>query len=1086
MKKQINVMSLVILVGVNVLTPISYANEEVLVPESGESSMQTDAPAPEQIDEEGSEVQEPVIEEVVEDLPEAEEGETPSLIDMVVEVVNDYNEEVVAEPDTTQTQELLETSGAENQPLDDLQALDASDEEEFLKVEDVNPDITMTYADTVVMYIDAEWKEFEMGSITISDWTESITMLDRNLWATDTKWEEAYWYHFQWWNNYGFDWIKVPDHAVWQVDASDYGWYHPYSSNIFLKLNSNWDSSNNNYLWWYDMDGDYAMQWPCPAWYHVPSIEEWGNVLKMYHDMNPKWSTIEVWDSWLDDWDEWEWWEPASVWNIITYRVENLAFRKAFQDAFYISLAWFRNNDYQLTNQWSEARFWTSTPDDNDSTKSRRFYVGNSVVDSINSKERVYGYSVRCFQNTDNSDTVTLSFDTRWWSIIQPISWPTGEGGFEPSTPTKQWDKFLWWYLDENLSEPYDKSSPISQNTTFYAKWRSDAVIYEDDATTYTDTLWNVFDMWSITITNWTDSITILDRNLWATDTKWEEAYWYHFQWWNNYGFARYDEINLTGELANASWYNRHNPYVSDKFVVGEEYWDESENDDLWWDVVDEDYARQWPCPDGYHVPTNNEWKDLIDLYSDVWWFTPAVATIGGLDTTEVTAYGLDPMTFREEFQDVFRIPLANRRNYSDGQIQQLWWDARIWASTANSDGIKAGRFYLWWTTVDTSYNQRAYGYSVRCFKNVDDPDNIVLSYEVNWGTAIQAQTLPKWTTWYLPWYTTSKDGDELLGWYSDDKMTIPFDFNTPLTNDTTIYAKWALSYVVTFKDWNWTVLKREVVHQWESATAPANPSRDGYTFKWWDKPVNNITQDVDINAVYEKNDTGWHSSWWGGGWGIHKPDSKWDGPSTDTKDTPATDDNKPEDEHKSAPEKTEPTNTRGNWDPVPPEENTEMRSAYAFSYSKWITTQPTYEEARVDKKLTRIEMAKMLSQYAINVMGSEPDITRYNKFADVSDKLDSDYNDAVTLAYELWIMWINMPNNEFRPNDYVTRWEFATALSRMVYGTSDGQYRQTPKYYTLHVEKLESEKVITQVNPTMMERRWYVMIMLMRLASMF
>lgn len=156
MKKQINVMSLVILVGVNVLTPISYANEEVLVPESGEPSIQADAPASEQIDEEPSEVQEPVIEEVVEDLPEAEEGETPSLIDMVVEVVNDYNEEVVAEPDTTQTQELLETSGAENQPLDDLQALDASDEEEFLKVEDVNPDITMTYADTVVMYIDAE------------------------------------------------------------------------------------------------------------------------------------------------------------------------------------------------------------------------------------------------------------------------------------------------------------------------------------------------------------------------------------------------------------------------------------------------------------------------------------------------------------------------------------------------------------------------------------------------------------------------------------------------------------------------------------------------------------------------------------------------------------------------------------------------------------------------------------------------------------------------------------------------------------------------------------------------------------------
>ena len=1098
--KKLNLLALVILVSVNVFTPLSYAQEEV--PVEGETLYeQTDAPDTEVSDEqiaspsqdvvEPTDVEESTAEELVEDLPEVLQ-DTPSLIDIIVDVVNDFAEATPQESELAGAEESTQEFLPQEDQLSDNTLLksDDSELEELREIQEVNPDITMTYADNVVTYVDAHWNEFEMWTITITDTTtsKSITMLDRNLWATDTKWEDAYWYHFQWWNNYGFDRrLDNEPHEAKKVDASDYWYNHPYSNGVFLKqipLADNWDSSNNPNLWWDDIDEDYARQWPCPVWYHVPTIEEWSNVLKMYHDMNPKWSTIEWWNSEPDDWDLWV--DAAYIWDPITYRVDNLAFRKAFQDAFYIPLAWFRNNDYKLENQWEEARFWSSTPSADNETKSRRFFVGNSVVDSINAKERVYGYSVRCFQNTADTDTVTLSFDTRWWNTIQSVLWLKWEDWFEPSTPTKQWDKFLGWYLDADMTSLYDNSSAINSDTTFYAKWRSDAVIYEDLATTYTDTLGNVFDMWSITITNWTDTITILDRNLWATDIKWEEAYWYHFQWWNNYGFPWYDEITLTDEAVDASEYNRHSPYVRDTFVLWE-YWDESENDDLWWDVVDEDYARQWPCPEGYHVPNLDEWENLINLYSDVWWFTPIVATVGGLETSEVTAYGLDPMIFREEFQDVFRIPLANRRNYSDGQVQQLWSDARIWASTANPDGIKAGRFYLWWTTVDAKdkYNQRGYWYSVRCFKNADDSDNIVLTYEVNWGTAIQAQTLPKWATWYLPWYTTSKDGDELLGWYSDDKMTTPFDFNTPLTNDTTIYAKWALSYVVTFKDWNWTVLKREVVHQWESATAPANPSRDGYTFKWWDKPVNNITQDVDITAVYEKNDTGWHSSWWGG-WGIHKPDSKWDGPNTETKDTPATDDSKPEDEHKSAPEKTEPTSTRGNWDPVPPEENTEMRSAYTFSYSKWITTQPTYEEARVDKKLTRIEMAKMLSQYAINVMGSEPDITRYNKFADVSDKLDSDYNDAVTLAYELWIMWINMPNNEFRPKDYVTRWEFATALSRMVYGTSDGKYRQTSKYYTMHIQKLESEKVLTQVDPAMMERRWYVMIMLMRLASMF
>ncbi|MBR4633525.1 S-layer homology domain-containing protein [bacterium] len=48
------------------------------------------------------------------------------------------------------------------------------------------------------------------------------------------------------------------------------------------------------------------------------------------------------------------------------------------------------------------------------------------------------------------------------------------------------------------------------------------------------------------------------------------------------------------------------------------------------------------------------------------------------------------------------------------------------------------------------------------------------------------------------------------------------------------------------------------------------------------------------------------------------------------------------------------------------------------------------------------------------------------------------------------------MPNNKFRPNDEVTRAEFVSAFSRMLYNTSDGEYRSTPKYYIHHMEKLK------------------------------
>ena len=137
-----------------------------------------------------------------------------------------------------------------------------------------------------------------------------------------------------------------------------------------------------------------------------------------------------------------------------------------------------------------------------------------------------------------------------------------------------------------------------------------------------------------------------------------------------------------------------------------------------------------------------------------------------------------------------------------------------------------------------------------------------------------------------------------------------------------------------------------------------------------------------------------------------------------------------------------------------------------------------------MDWKLTRIAMAKMLSQYAINVLWQTPDTSKTVKFKDVTSKKDADYDNGVTLAYQLWIMWQNMPNNRFRPNDEVSRAEFVTALSRLLYQTSDGKYVSTKEYYIPHMAKLYNEWIINNTDSSMKERRWYVMIMLMRSAK--
>jgi len=69
------------------------------------------------------------------------------------------------------------------------------------------------------------------------------------------------------------------------------------------------------------------------------------------------------------------------------------------------------------------------------------------------------------------------------------------------------------------------------------------------------------------------------------------------------------------------------------------------------------------------------------------------------------------------------------------------------------------------------------------------------------------------------------------------------------------------------------------------------------------------------------------------------------------------------------------------------------------------------------------------------------------------------------------------MKNNNFRSNDIVSRAELVTALSRLLYGTKDWN----DKYYTTHLKKLKEKWIITKDNPSIKEKRWNFMLMLMR-----
>lgn len=59
---------------------------------------------------------------------------------------------------------------------------------------------------------------------------------------------------------------------------------------------------------------------------------------------------------------------------------------------------------------------------------------------------------------------------------------------------------------------------------------------------------------------------------------------------------------------------------------------------------------------------------------------------------------------------------------------------------------------------------------------------------------------------------------------------------------------------IVRFLDWNGVELSSQEVEEGESAIAPSNPTREGYTFIGWDADFSNVTEDLIVTAIYKIN----------------------------------------------------------------------------------------------------------------------------------------------------------------------------------------------------------------------------------------
>ena len=166
--------------------------------------------------------------------------------------------------------------------------------------------------------------------------------------------------------------------------------------------------------------------------------------------------------------------------------------------------------------------------------------------------------------------------------------------------------------------------------------------------------------------------------------------------------------------------------------------------------------------------------------------------------------------------------------------------------------------------------------------------------------------------------------------------------------------------------------------------------------------------------------------------------------------------------------------------------EEKEQQTAYERAYENKITTLYPQKEARLFEPITRAELAKMMSVYT----------TKFLKKIPISWKLGcSDFQDKdqtspelagfMQTACELEIMGLHSdgktPLSLFRPNDLVSRAEFATVLSRMKRGN---QYdNNQPEWrWEDHLKNLHEKMIITIPDPNIIELRGRILLMLHRM----
>ncbi len=150
------------------------------------------------------------------------------------------------------------------------------------------------------------------------------------------------------------------------------------------------------------------------------------------------------------------------------------------------------------------------------------------------------------------------------------------------------------------------------------------------------------------------------------------------------------------------------------------------------------------------------------------------------------------------------------------------------------------------------------------------------VTYDTDGGTEVKEEKVEKGKTATVP-VDPTKEGYDFVGWYLDDEE---YDFNSEVTKDITIFAKWKKEsnstdnldtndkskdkvdntyYKITFDSTGGSSIPNRFVVKGKNSLKPTDPTREGYIFVGW--TYNNeifdfttkINKNITLKALWKK-----------------------------------------------------------------------------------------------------------------------------------------------------------------------------------------------------------------------------------------